>query len=84
MHEIIPYVLKNDNGQDDPPRFAQDLFIDGAVGLISLEPVDMERVVTVIDRSYAVRARSGDRHFGTGSGVPVLAVIPASPVLRCA
>ncbi len=46
----IGVILHRLNRRDEFLRFVQDLFIDGAVGLISLEPADMERLVAVIDR----------------------------------
>ena len=46
----IGVILHRLNRQDGFLRFVRDLFIDGAVGLISLEPADMERLVDVIDR----------------------------------
>ena len=45
----IGVILHRLRRQDEFLRFVQDLFIDGAVGLISLEPADMERLVAVID-----------------------------------
>ncbi len=46
----IGVILHRLSQQDEFLRFVQDVFIDGAVGLISLEPADMERLVAVIDR----------------------------------
>ncbi len=45
----IGVILHRLRRQEEFLRFVQDLFIDGAVGLISLEPADMERLVAVID-----------------------------------
>ena len=45
----IGVILHRLNRQDEFLRFVQDLFMDGAVGLISLEPAEMERLVEVID-----------------------------------
>lgn len=45
----IGVILHRLNRQDEFLRFVQDVFIDGAVGLISLEPADMERLVAVGD-----------------------------------
>jgi len=45
----VGVILSRLNRRDAFLRFIQDLFIDGAVGLVSLEPVDMERLVAVMD-----------------------------------
>lgn len=46
----IGVILHRLNRHAEFLRFVQDLFIDGAVGLISLEPADMARLVAVIDQ----------------------------------
>lgn len=45
----IGVILHRLNRQDGFLRFVQDIFIDGAVGLVSLEPVDMARLVAVVE-----------------------------------
>lgn len=46
----IGVILNRLNQQDEFLGFVRDLFIDGAVVLVSLEPADMERLVAVMDR----------------------------------
>ncbi len=46
----VGVILNRLNQQDEFLGFVRDLFIDGAVVLVSLEPADMERVVAVMDR----------------------------------
>ena len=46
----IAVVLTRLNQMEALLRFVQDAFIDGAVGLIHLEPGDIERLVRVIER----------------------------------
>jgi predicted nucleic acid-binding protein len=46
----IGVVLSRLNQMDTLLRFVQDVFIDGAVGLIHLEPEDTERLVRVIEQ----------------------------------
>jgi len=46
----IGVILHRLNRQVEFLRFVRDLFVDGAVGLISLEPADMERLVAAIDQ----------------------------------
>jgi len=46
----IGVILNRLNRRDEFLGFVRDLFIDGAVALVSLEPGDMERLVAVMDR----------------------------------
>lgn len=46
----IGVILHRLNRRDEFLRFVQDVFIDGAVGLVSLEPAEMERLVAVVDQ----------------------------------
>jgi hypothetical protein len=46
----IGVILHRLNRRAEFLRFVQDVFIDGAVSLISLEPADMERLVAIVDR----------------------------------
>jgi predicted nucleic acid-binding protein len=46
----IAVVLIRLNRREALLRFVKDAFIDGAIGLLRLEPEDMERVVRVIER----------------------------------
>ena len=46
----IGVILDRLNRRDEFLGFVRDLFIDGAVALVSLEPGDMERLVAVMDR----------------------------------
>ena len=45
----IGVILSRLNRRDEFLGFVRDLFIDGAVTLVSLEPIDMERLVAVMD-----------------------------------
>jgi hypothetical protein len=45
----IGVIFHRLNQQDEFLGFVQDVFIDGVVGLVTLEPTDMERLVAVID-----------------------------------
>ena len=46
----IGVILNRLNRRDEFLGFVRDLFIDGAVALVSLEPGDMERLVAAMDR----------------------------------
>jgi predicted nucleic acid-binding protein len=46
----VGVILSRLNRRDEFLSFVQDLFVDGAVGLVSLEPADMERLVAVMSR----------------------------------
>jgi len=46
----IGVILDRLNRRDEFLGFVRDLFIDGAVALVSLEPGDMERLVGVMER----------------------------------
>jgi len=46
----VGVILNRLNQQDEFLGFVRDLFIDGAVVLVSLEPADMERLVAMMDR----------------------------------
>jgi len=45
----IGVILSRLNRRGEFLGFVRDLFIDGAVTLVSLEPIDMERLVAVMD-----------------------------------
>jgi len=45
----IGVILRRLNRQAEFLRFVRDLFIDGAVGLVSLDPIEMDRLVAVMD-----------------------------------